>query len=349
MSILQTEKVVVNTPPVDGLPSLKMVVNRYTRTPLAKIDPSCNNISIILFHGLGQTKEQWEPVLANLWDEAEGNADFARCYHISEAWTPEWPSHGESATLNKPVLLENNIQGISVTVWASGISAFFMQGYLKNKQVIAVGFSIGTLAMFNGLCPIFSAEKSTPVIGLVVVEPLMFDRETSSPDHPRSNMIVKMMKKGIMSQAENWPNQEAARQYLTKQLPWSQWEQSVFESYMCHGLENYEVNGKQGVKLICSRAEEASTYGQYQESWDALSMLEQLSSIIPIHVVFGSKDKLIPREWKACVIDTSKGRKVAGVHQIEASHMVPAEKPADFAKLVSQLIRDIICSPVSKL
>ncbi|GAW08193.1 alpha beta-hydrolase [Lentinula edodes] len=144
-------------------------------------------------------------------------------------------------------------------------------------------------------------------------------------------MIVKMMKKGIMSQAENWPNQEAARQYLTKQLPWSQWEQSVFESYMCHGLENYEVNGKQG------------------ESWDALSMLEQLSSIIPIHVVFGSKDKLIPREWKACVIDTSKGRKVAGVHQIEASHMVPAEKPADFAKLVSQLIRDIICSPVSKL
>lgn len=182
MSIIQAEKVVVDTPSVDGLPSLKMVVNRYTRSPSARIDPSCGNISLILFHGLGQSKystlfdilmlqlwilakEQWEPVLADLWDEAEGNADFARCYHISEAWTPEWPSHGESATLNKPVLTKNNIQGIctspyliqcfhidlipaaAVTVWARGISAFLMQGYLKNKQVIAVGFSIGTLAM----------------------------------------------------------------------------------------------------------------------------------------------------------------------------------------------------------
>ncbi|KAJ4469260.1 Alpha/beta hydrolase fold-1 [Lentinula aciculospora] len=349
MSTIQREKVVIDTPPVEGLPSLKMVTNHYTRTTSARMHPSYGDVALVFMHGLGQTKEQWEPVLTKLWDEVEGNKDLSRCYTISEAWTPEWQSHGESAILNKSVFARDNIQGISVSVWATGLAALFTQGYLKNKKVIAVGFSIGNLAILNGFRPFLSSGKP-PVIGLIVVEPLMFDRETSSPDHPKSNVMVKLMKKGIQSQAENWSDREAARQYLTKQLPWSQWERSVLESYLQYGLEDStDATGKPVVKLICSRAEEASTYGRYLESWDALSMLEQLCSSIPIHVVFGSKDRLIPREWKASVVDASKGRKVAGVHQIQASHMVPAEKPEDFARLVSQLIQDIVCNPLSKL
>lgn len=287
-------------------------------------------------------KEQWEPVLEKLWAVVEGDQELSQHYHISEVWAPEWPSHGESALLNASKMEKNNIKGIAVSIWGLGIAALFNEGHLHNKQVIAVSFCIGNQGLLNGLRQ-FSASMP-PIISLIIVEPILFDRETvPSPEHKRSKVLVDIMIRTIKGQNETWPNRQEAKQYLTKRLPWSTWDTSVLESYLHYGLvDTFDVDGKPIVKTICSRAEETAAYENYNDTWTALDQVTALNPFIPIYFVFGSQDRLIPQVWKACATDASKGRKPAGVHRIEASHNVVQEKPREFAVLLSQLIREIV-------
>ncbi|KAF9262111.1 hypothetical protein L218DRAFT_904238 [Marasmius fiardii PR-910] len=350
MSTFQTETLVVNTPRANGLYALKMVVKRYTRATPTKPTRGSRDVSLVVMHGHGLTKEQWEPTLEKLWEQAESDPDLSQCYRITEVWAPEWHSHGESAILNRAVIQSNSVRKIVVSHWGIGLAAFIREGHLENKRVIFVGFSSGNLAMLNCLRE-FSASKP-PVVGLVIVEPILFDKETASPSHSKSQAVFNLLIKGVRSQAETWRNREEAKKYLTKRPPWCLWDQTVLANYLQHGLMDFvDAGGDQAVKTICPRDGEAAVYENYSDTWSAMSELEQLSPFIPIHVVFGGREKFIPQEWRAGCVDVSKGRNVAGVHTVpEAAHMIPQEKPAEFAKLLSQLVRDIVVhNPLAKL
>ncbi|KAL0564215.1 hypothetical protein V5O48_017836 [Marasmius crinis-equi] len=220
-------------------------------------------------------------------------------------------------------------------MWGRGLAAFINEGHLQNKRIIMVGFSARTIAMFNGLGE-FLGER-IPVVGLVVVEPILYDQETASPAHPQWQAASELMIKGVKAQKEIWPDQEEAKQYLVKRPPWCRWDQSVLDSYLRYGLTEFSgADGTQAIRTICLRAEEASIYDHYEDIWRAMNVMEKLSCMVPIHVVFGAKDRIM-------------GRKVAGVHKVDTSHMVPQEKPGEFADLLSQLIRDILCGPIIKL
>ncbi|KAK7047438.1 hypothetical protein VNI00_006669 [Paramarasmius palmivorus] len=344
MPAFRADAIVIETPASNGLPSLKMVSKRYTPTT-SKAPDSSRDVSLVVMHGLGLNKEQWEPVVEKLWIHAKANAQN---YRICEIWAPEWQSHGESGILNRSVIETNNVKGLVVSVWGLGLAALLKQPYLRGKRVIGVGFSIGNLALLNALREF--SKSAPPVIGLVILEPILFDRETSSPENPRSQAVVNIMMKGIKSQGECWPDREQAKKYLTKRLPWSRWDASVLDKYLTFGLmDTTDTAGSSVVKTICSRAEEASAYENYVDAWSALATVEELSPIIPIHVVFGTEDRLIPRAWKNCAIDASKGRKIAGVHEIVASHMIPHEKPEELAILLAQLIQGMMADLRSKL
>lgn len=47
-------------------------------------------------------KELWEPVVARLFQHVQ--SDTLERYKVREAWSFDWPTHGEAAVINRPLL-----------------------------------------------------------------------------------------------------------------------------------------------------------------------------------------------------------------------------------------------------
>lgn len=60
-----------------------------------------NDATLILTHGTGFHKEQWEPTLDHLHNLERQRGGF----RIREAWSIDCPNHGDSATLNEDTLV----------------------------------------------------------------------------------------------------------------------------------------------------------------------------------------------------------------------------------------------------
>lgn len=59
-----------------------------------------NGITLILTHCVGGHKEQWEPTLEHLLSLLSENGGVK----IREAWSIDWPNHGDAAILNEKTL-----------------------------------------------------------------------------------------------------------------------------------------------------------------------------------------------------------------------------------------------------
>lgn len=78
---------------------LLVTTKRYrTRNDSTIHDP--NALTLILAHGTGFHKEQWEPTISDLWNIVSGREGVA----IREVWSIDCPNHGEAAVLNETTL-----------------------------------------------------------------------------------------------------------------------------------------------------------------------------------------------------------------------------------------------------
>lgn len=85
----------------------QLCIKRYTHRDLSADPADSGAITLILTHGLGLHKEQWEPVLQDLFGllgTANSIAIGGAKLKIREAWSIELPDCGESALLNEEVL-----------------------------------------------------------------------------------------------------------------------------------------------------------------------------------------------------------------------------------------------------
>lgn len=86
-------------------------IKRYTHRDLSADPADTGAITLILTHGVGLHKEQWEPVLEDLFGllgTANSIAIGGAKLKIREAWSVELPDCGESALLNEKALGDDN-------------------------------------------------------------------------------------------------------------------------------------------------------------------------------------------------------------------------------------------------
>jgi pimeloyl-ACP methyl ester carboxylesterase len=73
--------------------AMLLPVKHYAR-PHVEEKSSNNGYTLLFSHGIGLHKECWEPVIETLLQHS--------C--VRDAWSFDWPSHGEGAAVNSEVL-----------------------------------------------------------------------------------------------------------------------------------------------------------------------------------------------------------------------------------------------------
>lgn len=89
----------------DPRPEFPLVstVKRYA-VPAAVFSTDPEALTLIVTHGTGFHKEQWEPTLQYLFDLLVHNAQAGDKLRVHEVWAIDCPNHGDAAVLNEDTL-----------------------------------------------------------------------------------------------------------------------------------------------------------------------------------------------------------------------------------------------------
>ncbi|KAJ7453156.1 Alpha/beta hydrolase fold-1 [Mycena latifolia] len=318
---MNIESFVLDSPPAANGKDMRMAAKRYTYAGQAPRD----GVTVLMFHAMGQHKEQWEPTIEKLF------ALQSRSSRIREAWTFDWQSHGESAVLNEEALTGDE-KAAPLDRWAAAIAGFIKSDFVKGHRLVGVGHSSGTV----GLMVSTRHFDKCPYAGLILVEPSMMDQQIWEANHEEIQPAFDMVTNAVMHRRDVWTSKEAAHKYFISRFPWNTWDPRVVTLFAEHGLrESTDKDGKPCVVRKCPAIHEASAFQVNLEiTWVAAAQVAKLSGVVPIHVVYGENVDMInlfqplmiprrPQIIRDGVIDKAKGRIVDSVTTIpDVGHTV---------------------------
>lgn len=86
----------------DPRPDYPLVITakRYWISELSSDDPSA--LTLVLAHGTGYHKEQWEPTIEYLYEYISNDA--SQTVKVKDVWSIDAPNHGDAAVLNEATL-----------------------------------------------------------------------------------------------------------------------------------------------------------------------------------------------------------------------------------------------------
>ncbi|KAJ8702118.1 hypothetical protein PTI98_000861 [Pleurotus ostreatus] len=331
-------------PPTNASLSLRITAKRYRDTKTQKRQrnvPSpgeSEGLTLLFLHCVGAHKEQWEPTI---------QAIFERASNIREAWAFDWQNHGDAAVLNKNALSERKDDwAVTVYDWAAAISAFVRSDHVKGHNIIPIGHSAGaaTAVLTTKYLPL----QPKPYPAIILVEPSVVAKElfeaTIDDRMEQMEFVVRM----TMTRRDHWASKDEAFAWLSKRYPWSTWDTRVVKLLADHGLEQHE----DGARLKCHRKHEAVSYTQVEGHFEAAALLATISTTIPIHLVWGENEDIIPEIIRDSLSDASAGRSVTSTRVVEeAGHMIVQEKPDALANAICEVLHDYImpCPVQTKL
>ncbi|KAI0064412.1 alpha/beta-hydrolase [Artomyces pyxidatus] len=284
---------------------------------------------VLLFvHGIGTHKETWLPTIEHLF-ELQSRRDGVRT-GVIEAWIVEVGNHGEAAVVNEAILLERP-GSLADHQTSRMILRLLRSDLLNGKKTIIVGHSGG--ACVGTFATLGCSLQDLPIHAMIVVEPAMITREFYTVLQSQETSLVKTLVEMAKTRKDVWPSRAAARKWLSKRPPWQRWDPRVLDRFVSHGFRDLPTatypDLKEGVTLCCTRAQEALWYSLQEDGVNALERLSELSTVIPVHCVFGSIPDVTSKWMKQDIVDSCKGASVTVVKG--AGHFVPQEDPENLA------------------
>ncbi|PBL01645.1 alpha/beta-hydrolase [Armillaria gallica] len=294
---------------VHGVP-LKMAAKRYS--PAAS--PRTDGKTLIFLHANGTHKEHWESVIANI---------FVSAKDIKECWALDFQSHGESALLNAKELVDFSP---SISDWARGVAGF-VETHLRDRYIVLIGHSAGTsAAMFSTKC---YRSDTPPYECIILVEPPMIDRHVFQAHLEDRKRQTSMLTKAVAAQRNSWDNRKAAFEYFSRRVPWKTWDSRVIAIHVNQGLRPLNPDDPLGaVTTKCTKYHESASYTDFESTFEATEQIEKVCDAVPIHIIYGRKDGLVPQYSQDSLSDVSKGRKIASISRVlSGGHLLVQEDP----------------------
>ncbi|KAJ7605167.1 Alpha/Beta hydrolase protein [Roridomyces roridus] len=307
--------------------TLKMTANRYETLDSSS---SYEGVTLLFAHCIGSHKEQWEPAIQHAFRLQKSKPRHQR---IREAWTFDWQSHGDAATLNRDALRETREMGVSAYEWADAIAAFVRSPQMRGKRLVAVGHSAGTGAMMMSLRG--TPLSSLPYSAMVLIEPFLATREMylrhAAEDTPAA-VAATMLRR------THWPSRSEAHTWLAQRAPWRRWDSRVLRIYVKHGLRETDDGA---VELKCDRRQEAMAYPDVEPHFDAVREIKRVCRTVPIHIVWATRSDLVPKAIQDALSDASKGRFIASITRVEGRHLLVQEAPDRIAEAICAAVDHI--------
>ncbi|KAL0946266.1 hypothetical protein HGRIS_012521 [Hohenbuehelia grisea] len=243
--------------------------------------------SLLFVHGTGFHKEQWEPIIEDLYDQAGRDGSPVK---LREAWTIDTPNHGDSAVWNEHVLQQGYE---SVFAWeeiarsvhrllsglGSGVDVDF-----STRKLVGIGHSSGAVGL------ILSTTYHPPVKYslLHLVEPMIL------PYDPVRNNILEGP---AAKRRDTWASKEEAMKAFQSRPSWQVWDPRVLKTYVESGLRPlptaYYPDQTEGVTLKCPRLSESAQYRDKITTTRAYNFLSTITERLPIHILYGAVDDYV--------------------------------------------------------
>ncbi|KAL0954538.1 hypothetical protein HGRIS_003504 [Hohenbuehelia grisea] len=307
---------------------LNIVANRYRPSNVT----SASGLTLILTHGAAYHKEHWEPTLEQLFKFNSSGTILIR-----EAWSFDWPNHGDAGVLNASIFAKRP-DGIREQEFSAAIIDFMASGYVTGHQLVGIGHSLGSTATLFTAVPM--PDTKMPISAVILVDPVLAPKDIY--DAKIKHNATKMISQAISTRRDTWDSREAAYNQLKKRMPWKAWDDAVLLIYVNHGLRSVpsaETPGNSSVTLKCNKDQELSVWRFPQPTFDILTRLDAICSRTPVHVILGERADVIPSFVHKWLEDSYSGlfatmRRVPGV-----GHNIPQENPILLASAISSCLQ----------
>ncbi|CAK5275903.1 unnamed protein product, partial [Mycena citricolor] len=295
---------------------LKMTAKRYRA---GNSSSNTEGITLVLGHGVGSHKEAWEPLLRDIFARQQNSYPRVR-----EAWALDRQDHGDAAVLNGAEIQKSRPGGVSSDEWSEAIAAFISSPRMRDHQIVTISHSAGAISMVNTAQ--FLNLRRSPYIGMILVEPTIVGAELD----PYREGGIEMLTGAIRARRDKWPSAEALHEWMGARFPWSDWDPRVLKAHVDHGFKSSSETNQ--ITLKCNKLHEANAFLDKPAHFSAVDRIARLCRHMPLHVIWGTQDDIVPEAGKASISDHNKGRYVASVTRMEGeSHMIVQENPSQLA------------------
>ncbi|KAG7439822.1 uncharacterized protein BT62DRAFT_957664 [Guyanagaster necrorhizus] len=316
-----------------------MTARRY-RTPGASKE-NVDGLTLIFAHCIGSHKEQWEPTIERIFDIQGAKSPRHR---IREAWAFDWQNHGDAAVVNESALRERPegvCMALAICEWAPAIASFVRSSPMRGHRIVGLGHSAGAGAM--QVQPMLTTQSSPPYAGLVLIEPTMITEDVFRAHFADRMATMEGAVCATSIRRDRWTGKDDAHGWLAGRFPWRVWDNRVLDIFVKHGLREHQQGG---VTLKCDRKQEAMSYPDVDGHFEATTKLAKVCHAVPVHVIWGTYNDLVPDYFQDCLIDASQGRYVASVTRVRGvGHMIVQEKPNLLAETICDVLDTIGVKP----
>ncbi|RIB10818.1 Alpha/beta hydrolase family-domain-containing protein [Gigaspora rosea] len=283
---------------------LRIAANSYVTTS----NDTKNNdgkISLVFAHATGFHKELWNPIIKLLHERRHR-------WNGGDMWALDCSNHGNSAILNQDILPDKFVW----TDYTRDILQLIDKAKIQ-KPIIGIGHSLG------GTC-ILMAEIIRPGTfdSILVIEPGL---------KPTTLELFEFKSTTITNRRDRWPNREAAHANFSKSKFFQSWDPEMLNLYVQYGL--YELPSGE-VTLKCPKTQEFCTFFDINERY---STFHQMSKIqCPILFVVGNHSNF---DYQDLALHKMSQCQRSELISIDASHLVPMEKPIQVAYAIEYFAR----------
>lgn len=320
----------------DPRPDYPLVITakRYWISELSSDDPSA--LTLVLAHGTGYHKEQWEPTIEYLYEYISNDA--SQTVKVKDVWSIDAPNHGDAAVLNEATLR----WGYDIFDWAEYSRAIhiFLAGLgtgvdvdFSKRNLVGIGHSMGAVAHI--LCNTFYPKM--PFKSFILVEPMCFPQEPAGMTRDFGVFLTN----SALKRRDIFPSREDALAWLKSRAGFKVWDERVLQAFVDHGMRDLPTaeypDKKDGVTLKCTRAMEVACYVQHTNTGRVrgYNYLPYLCSTYPVHFLYGAVDDYIPAAVKEHTLSYGTQGKHASVKQVpNAGHVVVQTHPCELASAI---------------
>lgn len=198
---------------------LRLAVKQYV--PKKQNEVSSNAMTIIMAHGVGSSKESYEPLYNEL----------LHCnLPIRAVWAMDVAHHGASYLLNEDVI------GDDPHWFDSSRDMLQMINHFQDQMpppLVGMGQSWG--GVYLGMLAVWHPRLFSAIVSM---EPMFGLAHFDSEVNARAKMAIKRTASLLVNRKDTWPSREAAREHLLANPYYRAFDPQVFERVIKYDLRD---------------------------------------------------------------------------------------------------------------
>ncbi|KAJ8080484.1 hypothetical protein PM082_017317 [Marasmius tenuissimus] len=336
----------------DPRPNYPLLVTAKRYTNLDVMYPNDSTaFTLVFLHGVGFHKEQWEPTLGDTIKLVDENGKQLK---IREIWAIDAPNHGDAGVLNEETLswgYEQSFRweeyGRATHSLLAGLGKGIDTDFRKHR-LVGIGHSMGAVGVLLSMN--FSPQVKFEAV--VLVEIMTMSKEASIAG---TTLDTNPVAKSVLGRRDIWLSKEEAYSSLKSRLPWKTWDDRVLRKFVEYGLRSLPSkeypNISEGVTLKCTRKQEAACFLDAGHSL-VYRNFKDFTKRVPVHLIYGAVDDVIPRRAKEEVINAAIGgvQNLASFQRIpHGGHLSVQTHPAGVAEAIYRALTEFTSMGLPKL